>query len=181
MHRKLSGYFLLSFLSFCFFTVIFLAVANVQGSADQSVLQRPANNQIVPTPTIYMGQAADTTTITEAQSPSPTPTVYEAHPQIHASAAQAPTQEQTKIEPTATPVPPTATPTPTDAPTPTATPLPTQTPQPSSSDLDTLFSQYSSTYNVSVDELKKIAGCESGFNTNSDSGYYTGMFQFSPN
>jgi Transglycosylase-like domain len=184
MRRKLSGYFLLSFLSFCFFTVVFLMFAKVHASADQADLQNPINTKPVPTPTIYMGPDITIATVDETQLPSPTPTIYIAQSQTTAEATQAPTPPPAQKEiPTVTPTAiPTQTPFPTEtpAPSPTIAPSPTSIPQPSSSDLETLFSQYSSTYNVSEDELKKIANCESGFNTNSNNaGLYEGMFQFS--
>lgn len=88
--------------------------------------------------------------------------------------------------PTATPSPTdTPTPIPTDAPTPTDTPVPTDIPTPTimpmivtSSDLETLFSKYSDEYHVDKDLLKKIANCESGFNSQAENGDYRGMFQF---
>ncbi len=124
------GYFLLSFLSFCFFTVVFNISAIAQVSADQPSTPVVQQEEVVPTPTIYT-------------APPPTETLT-------------PT-----ILPTATP---------------------TQAPQPTiatTTDLETLFSKYSSQYGVSEDELKKIANCESGFNSASDTGTYAGMFQFS--
>lgn len=81
--------------------------------------------------------------------------------------------------PTSTPTPlPTATPTPlpTDTPTPTATPTPIVT----SGDLETLFSKYAGEQSVDKELLKKIARCESGFNSEASFMDYLGMFQFSP-
>jgi soluble lytic murein transglycosylase-like protein len=193
MRRKLSGYFLLSFFSFCFFTFVFLAIANVQAKADQPDLQTPVANQqqvmLPPTPTIYNEQLLQQPSSTQQNIPSPTPTVYIApDSQISTPVTSTPLQQNNTaniqitqtvpVTPTATPAP-TETPTPTTIPVPTATPLLTQVPQPSSSDLDALFNQYGTTYNVSPAELEKIAQCESGFNTNSDTGTYAGMFQFS--
>lgn len=182
MRRKLPGYFLLSFFSFCFFTVLFLAIAGVQASASQPLLQIKAHEDqqqpLPPTPTIYTFPPLKEQKTTDQQIP--TPTVYQAQVQALPTITVTSTPVQKKT-PETTPVPPTAIPTITDTPTPTATATPTQAPQPTSTDLDTLFNQYSATYHVSADELKKIAGCESGFNTNSDAGAYTGMFQFSAN
>lgn len=93
-------------------------------------------------------------------------------------------------KPSATPTPastPTATPTPT--PTNTPTPEPTSTPEPAATptpqptlapvpDLETLFQKYSDEYVVAKDLLKRIAKCESGFNSEADTGLYVGMFQF---
>lgn len=87
--------------------------------------------------------------------------------------------------PTSTPIPtstPTSTPTPTPTPTDTPTPEPTATPTPwpalSSADIETFFQKYSDEYAVAKDLLKRIAACESGFNSQADTGLYVGMFQF---
>lgn len=97
---------------------------------------------------------------------------------------------QVTVTPTYSPTPsPTETPTPTmtPIPTPTATPtiLPTQTPSltpqtitVSSTDIDGLFAKYSATYGVDQEQLKRIARCESSFNTNAEYGDYVGMFQY---
>ncbi len=88
-----------------------------------------------------------------------------------------------RTSPSPTPLP-TATPTPIPTATPTPTPLPTATPTPTpiitSSDLETLFTKYGQQNNVDTNELKRIANCESGFNTNAEYLDYKGMFQFSP-
>jgi hypothetical protein len=75
---------------------------------------------------------------------------------------------------------PTPTPEPTLTPLPTLTPTLTPTPAPiaSPADLETFFSKYSGEYNVDKELLKKIAKCESGFNSQADTGTYAGMFQF---
>jgi hypothetical protein len=87
--------------------------------------------------------------------------------------------------PTTTPTPtptPTNTPTPTPTPTPTNTPTPTPTPteMPAPVDLEALFEKYSSQYSVDRGLLKRIADCESHFNTNANwRDVYIGMYQFS--
>ena len=84
--------------------------------------------------------------------------------------------------PTATPTPlPTATPTPipTAPPSPTPTATPTPTPIITPLDLEQLFQKYSDTFHVDRDLLKRIAACESGFNSNASFLDYAGMFQFS--
>ncbi|MBI4130801.1 transglycosylase SLT domain-containing protein [Candidatus Roizmanbacteria bacterium] len=92
------------------------------------------------------------------------------------------------ITPTSTVTPtPTSTPTPTNTPTPapsfTPTPTlpPTPTPVPvSATEIDGWFERYSRENNVEIATLRKIAVCESGYNTNSKSKHgYSGMFQFS--
>jgi hypothetical protein len=170
MPRKLVGYILLSFLSFSFFTIVFNIIAIAQVSAQQSPSQI-TQPEIVPTPTIYTEPTYAVDKQVQTLS-SPTPTVTAKQQTDAASQAQ-----EIKVPlsiPTATPIPLTATPLP------TATP--TDVPQPTiatTSDLESLFSKYSSQYSVSEDELKKIANCESGFNSASDTGMYAGMFQFS--
>jgi len=172
MPRKLVGYLLLSFISFCFFTIIFNVIAIAQVSAQQSPSQI-TQPEIIPTPTIY--NAPETTTNKQTpvvSTPTPTPITKQQTNTASESEEAQPTQ------PTATPVPPTDTPTPTVMPTATPTPSPAPTIG-TATDLETLFNKYSAQYSVSKDELKKIASCESGFNTNSDTGLYAGMFQFS--
>jgi soluble lytic murein transglycosylase-like protein len=77
--------------------------------------------------------------------------------------------------PTPTPIPPTEAPTPT----PTATPAP-QPITTAPTDLDSLFSRYSDEYHIDRELLKRIAACESGFNTTSHNTAhgYAGMYQF---
>jgi|GEM_PF-1274637 len=193
MHRKLGGYSLLSVLSFCFFTLVFHAVADAQASAT-SLQPLPAPSQailpVIPTPTLFVyhpSSSHNTTGTKSIISPTPTLFVQEAS-QVSLAPAIAP--DNPTGEPAETPMP---TPMETVAPAPTvlvtvavtATPTPTAslTPQPTalpgSSDLETLFSTYSKDYQVDENELKKIAQCESGFNSNSNnSGLYLGMFQF---
>lgn len=78
------------------------------------------------------------------------------------------------IAPTSIPTPiSTTTPTP---PPPTSTPIPTEAII--VTDLESLFAKYADEYHTDRELLKKIAGCESGFNSQSDSGLYAGMFQF---
>lgn len=94
------------------------------------------------------------------------------------------TQEAEKVSligltnPTHTPTPtPTNTPTPTLSP--TLTPIPTLIPiiiLPQ--DLDSLFTKYASQYSVDKELLKKIAKCESNFNSNASTSLYVGLFQF---
>lgn len=45
-------------------------------------------------------------------------------------------------------------------------------------ELETLFQKYGNEYGVDTSLLKQIAKCESGFNPQSDTGRYAGMFQF---
>lgn len=81
--------------------------------------------------------------------------------------------------PAATPFPkpkltPTLAVTPTPTPTPRATPRVLYTPQM----IDGYFEKYSSQYNVDRNLLRKIAVCESGYNTYAANGIYKGMYQF---
>lgn len=94
---------------------------------------------------------------------------------------------KTFFEPIPTQMP---TPTLTSTPTPTLTPapIPTSTPSPlpptpkptiiTAPNLEELFTKYGNQYNVSPETLKKIASCESGFNPNTVTQDYAGLFQF---
>jgi hypothetical protein len=91
------------------------------------------------------------------------------------------------LSPTPTPIP-TATPFPTPTPTLTLTPTPTLIPTPIilPQYLDDMFTKYCNEYgvdDVGKELLKKIANCESHFNTGvvSPNGKYAGMFQFDEN
>jgi soluble lytic murein transglycosylase-like protein len=180
MHRKMVGYFFLSFLSFCFFTGVFHAIANAQTPITPEIHPEMAavdpTMQEPPTPTIYEASVAKPleVTATPTQMPLPTPTIYNSQPQVLAASTQATETTEITPEPTTAPIV-----VPSAIPTPTATPIP----QPTiavATDLETLFSEYSNTYHVAEDLLKHIAGCESGFNaTSNNSGMYLGMFQFS--
>lgn len=84
--------------------------------------------------------------------------------------------------PTNTPTP-TATPTNTPTPTETPSPTPTITPTPvvvtaSATDIDGYFQRYSDEYHVDKELLRRIAVCESGYNSQAQNGDYGGMFQF---
>jgi hypothetical protein len=82
--------------------------------------------------------------------------------------------------PSSTPTPtaiPSPTPTPTDTPTPTPTPLPQPITSPDY--MNDFFQHYSDEYHVDKEQLKKIAKCESSFNTGASYMDYGGMFQFS--
>jgi soluble lytic murein transglycosylase-like protein len=96
---------------------------------------------------------------------------------IEASPTLAPTEMPTPtITPTPTPSS-TPTPSPTRGPTPTPSPIPIIIAPP---DLEPLFAEFSTKYNVDANLLKKIASCESHFNRGVVSGNekYMGMFQF---
>lgn len=87
-------------------------------------------------------------------------------------------------KPTTTPTPTPPSPPPTDGSTATPTQIPTVTPtltpQPSleSGDLESLFDHFAGEFSVDENLLKRIASCESGFNSNAENGDYQGMFQF---
>lgn len=101
---------------------------------------------------------------------------------LSAKTSASPPQQQPKEtpRPTLTPTPTnTPTPTPTDTPTPTPTPTPVPTVV-TSQDLESLFTKYTDEYHVDKERLKRIAACESGFNTQANfNNLYVGMFQFS--
>lgn len=178
MQRKLASYVLLSFLSFSVSTTLFHTVANAQTS---ELIAKPTQIPAVtpqPTPTLaYVKQKTEPQeevkqkpvlfTLTSVDEPVPTVT---AEPQKSTPTAA---PEPTKI------IPVTITPTviPTTEPLPTATPIP-QPAVAAPADLDSLFSKYADEYKVDKEDLKRIAKCEAGFNTNADTGLYAGMYQF---
>lgn len=90
-------------------------------------------------------------------------------------------------EETETPLPTTPTPTstPTIEPMPTITATPTPVPQPTETptisapaDLEPLFESVANQYGVDKNLLKKIAKCESNFNSTAKNGAYGGMYQY---
>lgn len=172
MQKKLSSYFFLSFFSFCLFTVIFHTVAHAQSS---TTLHEQSTQKLHPSPTLYVAQPPQTTTVQANRSNiiQPTPTVYIAPAQATPTPSPI-TLKELQAEPEVTTLPTVA---------PTVEVSPTVTPQPIIpvvTDLESLFTKYSGEFGVEKDLLKKIAQCESGFNTNSNnSGIYLGMFQFS--
>ena len=177
MLKKLPRFFLLASLSFCFWFVLFQTIA---ANAQTVIVQTPekaSTSQIVPTPTLYIYQPSPSPTQTLHENislPSPTPTIFiPPHPTAN---IVTPTPEQTQTDDTTEQ--PTILPTVTPTPTPTVTVSPQPTVQDDPANLEALFSEYSAQYNVSEDELKKIAECESGENTNSNTGTYAGMYQF---
>jgi hypothetical protein len=175
MLKTLSGYSVLSLLSFCLFTFIFHSVVNAQTTGNPALL---GQGRPEPTPTIFVLQTPSPqkqivnvlpASATPTSLPSPTPTIYfapTATPTITPSSAKTTTTVPTETPPI----------------TPTSTPFPTPTLQPTVavvSDLETLFTKYSEEYHADKELLKRIARCESGFNTTSNnSGMYLGMFQF---
>ncbi|MGI8419446.1 MAG: transglycosylase family protein [Candidatus Levyibacteriota bacterium] len=178
MHKKLVGYFLLSFLSFCFFTGVFHAIAHAQAPITPAIYPQLAavdpTIQQPPTPTIYETSIIQPqqVTATPTQMPLPTPTIYN-NSQVLAASTKATETTAVTPEPTTAPI---VTPA---IPSPTATPIPHPTIA-VATDLESLFSEYSNAFHVSEDLLKHIARCESGFNpTSNNSGMYLGMFQFS--
>lgn len=165
MQRKLASYLLLSFLSFSVSTTLFHTVANAQ--TIDSAITAPVPT---PSPTSFLQDTTPSRTLPPAKFrlqsiTHPTPTV---------------TPPAAKPEPTVT-VTPTKEPTPTIAP--TAVPSPTATPTPqatvtSPAELDAHFDKYASEYGVDKEDLKRIAKCEAGFNSQADTGLYAGMYQF---
>ena len=102
------------------------------------------------------------------------------------SAVQVNSVETITPQPSVVPEP-TNTPTPSPIPTLSPTPIPptlTPTPKPtpvvvSAEELIGYFNRYAGEYGVDVWQLRRIAECESGFNTNAANRYYLGLFQFS--
>jgi hypothetical protein len=74
----------------------------------------------------------------------------------------------------------------TETPVPTPTPKPTLTPTPTihyftAGELDNFFNEASNGQSISIDMLRKIAYCESGYNPGAVNGIYGGLYQFSAN
>ena len=179
MHKKLAGYTLLSFLSFCTFTLLFHAAAHAQSG--DFVSPQIQVTQPLPSPTIYSPQLHIETPQVVAKKidqPMPTPTIYiePLHPVETTPTPTEPEVTKAPVDPLPTLEEPSDTPVPT-----TVTPVPTIQPSVTGpADLDSLFTKYSSEFSVDIALLKKIAKCESGFNpTSNNSGLYLGMFQFS--
>ena len=154
-------------------------MANAQDTNVQTELETPLAQptaQSAPTPTIYLQPTSVPlkTATTSISFPPPTPTIFIAPQQPTNTPTPMPTSQQIVTPTELTTI------SPTDTPTPTVTLITTAQPTAQGpTGNESLFSEYSSQYGVSEDELKKIAQCESGFNTHSDTGTYAGMFQFS--
>jgi hypothetical protein len=139
-----------------------------------------------PTTELLSQDILETPTPTTESLPTLSPTPDD--PSVTPSPTVSETKLATKVSvipspsPTITPSPaplkltPTVTPTPMALPTPTA--IPTIAPVSAPSDLEPLFAKYGDEYHVDHDLLKRIAKCESSFNTNAVYGDYRGMFQF---
>lgn len=121
-----------------------------------SLVTAPSNQVVSPVPHL-----AEATRISPTKTPTPTPAL-----------------EPTAIPtPTPTKIPTTPTPTPTSIPSPTPTAVPVQAV--TGQELDNFFTQYSGQYGVDRELLRRIAQCESSFNTNANYLGYGGMYQFS--
>jgi hypothetical protein len=88
MQRKLPRFLLLSCVSFCFFTIVFHALAYAQEGSNQSPSTSPLTAQqaqILPTPTIYVLKPLINPQIVQLKEntaiSTPTPTIYIA-PQV---------------------------------------------------------------------------------------------------
>lgn len=192
MQRKSAGYVLLSFLSFTVFTTLFMTVAHAQVSS--VILNGPV---VTPSPTptpAVIAAAPEQISYSPLQKPSteePTPAVetvkfkLQSVPRPTETPTSAPEEEttQTKVVSTADVPAPTAVPTAVPTVAPTVVPLPTATPLPKQSvtapaDLDPLFAKYAGEFGIDAEDLKGIAKCEAGFNSQADTGLYAGMFQF---
>lgn len=166
MWTKLPGYFFLAFGSFCLFFAIFHTVVNAQVLP---VAVTPTQSNEIPTPTMFSEQP--TPVVKNGEFPSANSQQSQPNPLPIREAAVA--VSPTTAQPSATPTP---------LPTSIPSPSPTILPQPTIAvvtDTESLFTQFADEYHVDKEMLKKIARCESGFNTNSNnSGMYLGMFQF---
>lgn len=191
MLRKLGEFTFIAVCSFCFFTFLFHTIAGAQAQSGDK--PRPTPKPVSTVVQTKVVNASPTTPPTREPTmlltAKPTPRLSPAvgsTTKIFALAITVPTPTTPAvITPTVTPLPtsmPTVTPLPTAVPSPTplpATPTPTMQPTfPPTTDLDTLFSRYSDLYHADKETLRKIAKCESGFNSQAVNGPYLGMFQF---
>lgn len=168
MQRKLAGYLLLSFLSFSVSTTLFHTVANAQTIDPAFAYSAPTAS-----PTPFLQDTTPSPSLPPVQFklqsialPTPTVTPTPAKSETHVAAA--PTQEPVAAAPTVTP---------TAIPSPTATPTPQATVA-APAELDPFFDKYASEYGIDKEDLKRIAKCEAGFNSQADTGLYAGMYQF---
>jgi soluble lytic murein transglycosylase-like protein len=129
--------------------------------------------EISPTPTVEP-TATPMPTPTETPTPMPRPS-----PMATAGAATPTNSPKPKAKPTPT-VTVIVTVIPTVTPAPVATLVATYSLVIAPADLEPIFSEMASKYNVDANLLKKIADCESHFNAGvvSPNGLYAGMFQF---
>lgn len=178
MQRKLAGYVFLSLFSFGVFTTLFHTVANAQTTE----LKIPIPS-ITPNPSPVnqgsLNQQPQSTSLPSTvqftlQSVEPTPT---SKPEPTKQPQPTPAK-QTLAAPSPTPTPATE-----KAVLAVTAPVPTATPQPQptlavAEDLEAFFTKYASEYNVDKEDLKRIAKCEAGFNSQADTGLYAGMYQF---
>jgi hypothetical protein len=189
------------------FTSIALSViALITSTLPNYIPTKPLLNPLIaeavkptPSPTPHTPQVLSATTQPKESTPMPsTPPAVPLSTPPTATSLLTPspsTPPPVSSAPTATP---TNTPKATKKPTPhpTTTPLPIstapKTPKPTahsepkatpliitSNELETLFTKYADEYKIDKNQLKKIAQCESGFNPNSKTSLYVGMFQFS--
>lgn len=84
--------------------------------------------------------------------------------------------EMTILSTNSTPLP-----TPHQSPSSTKTPKPSPTSTPKPLTLEELFTKYAQKHNIDREQLRRIAYCESRFNTNAGNGPYKGLYQFSEN
>ena len=120
------------------------------------------------------------THIIPTHTPTPTPTPHITITSTPIELTQSSPTPQITITPTQSRQIPTPTTPLTPIPTDTPIPIPTTPPVAiiTTNDLDTLFQRYAGEFSVDKELLKKIARCESGFNSNAGNGDYLGMFQF---
>lgn len=156
---RLAGLTLVAFVVFFFFLVN-RSFSHRQNSQAESTREVPVIVQKKGNVLAAFSEVVMSSTPTPTNTPTPTPT----------------------FTPTPTPTnTPTPTPTPTNTPTPSPTPtvLPTRVPA-GPADIDQYFQRFSQEYGVEEELLRKIAVCESGYNSQavSPGGTYAGMYQF---
>lgn len=123
----------------------------------------------------YTIMSQETVLTIETPIPSGTPTPFPTE-----TSSPTPTPTDTPSPTTIPTITPSSTVTPTATVMFTVTVVPTSQPVSAPVNLDALFSTYAAQYNVDVNLLKKIARCESKFNTSAvgGGGLYVGMYQY---
>ncbi|MEK7571233.1 MAG: transglycosylase family protein [Patescibacteria group bacterium] len=177
MVKKLAGYFSLSLCSFVLFTAVFHTAVNAQ-AIELPLLPSPTPKpqSVIPTPTTFFTVTIPSQSII-ITTPTPTPQEENINEQQTQTETSSQTDKIVKIPS------PTSIPTSVPIAIPTAIPQPTATPEPlpdvaAPVELEPFFAKYAGEYSVDANLLKRIARCETGFNSQSDTGTYAGMYQF---
>jgi len=155
MRKKLLGYSLVSFFSFWFFLGLFITGVYAQIPSIQPSIP-PASSE-------FLQSSSVSVQTTDSAATNPQPTVYLVSPDDPPTVVIPPAQQARADD---------------IIPQPTIYLIPLDSARVISPDLEVLFIKYSNLYQVDINELEKIARCESHFHAQSVNGIYVGMFQF---